>query len=835
MFSIFNNKKKLNDKKIKKIIPIVDTINNYENNFSKLSDLELANKTFEFKDALKNGKTLENILPEAFATVREASKRVLGMRHFDVQLIGGINIHNGNISQMQTGEGKTLTSTLPVYLNSLLGDGVHIVSVNDYLTKRDFETTKPLYDFLNISCGYIISTTEDEERKNAYNADITYATNNELGFDFLRDNLKPSLELMCQRQHNFVIIDEVDSILIDEARTPLIISGNAQDDSQSYKIANNLFKKFPVSLVELDEKNKSINVSEKGLEKIEEILIDNNFIKPGEMYNTENIAMLHIINQVICAHNMYTREKDYIVEGGEIIIIDEFTGRKMHGRRYSNGLHQAIEAKESVKIKRESQTLASITFQNYFRMYKKIAGMTGTASTEAEEFKQIYNLDILDIPTNLPSKRIDTEDAIYFNQEIKDKEIINTIKSAYEKGQPVLVGTASIDMSEHYSNLLTKNKIKHNLLNAKNHAKEAEIISNAGAYKAVTIATNMAGRGTDIKLGGANATADEKQKIIDIGGLRIVGTQRHESRRIDNQLRGRCGRQGDPGITTFFISLDDDLMRIFGSDKMSSMLTKLGLDINETITHPWITRAIEKAQQKVEEHNFEIRKQLIKFDDITNDQRKTMFSLRKKLLDPNYDIVNATEEIRTDVIGDIVSCAIAQNSLIDNWDFELIDNKAYEFLNLTVDMEKFAHQDGVDDQQIYDYLNLENKKLIDDKFLKDLNQEEVGKIYSKISIDVLDECWKKHLSNMDELKEGIGLRSYGQKDPLNEYRLEGFKLFEEFLKNYNELFIRTISHIELKVHSDEEQKKLISEISRNAICPLCKSGLKYKHCCGKFK
>ena len=828
-----------NSRIIKSMQKTIDKINSYGEEYSKLSDTALKAKTDEFKNRIEKGEGLDSILPEAFATVREASTRTTGLRHYDVQMMGGIALHEGNIAEMQTGEGKTLVATLPVYLNALSGEGVHVVTVNEYLAKRDAEWMGEIYSYLGLTTGVIYPNMAEDEKVSAYACDILYGTNNEFGFDFLRDNLRISMDEIVQKQHNFAIVDEVDSILIDEARTPLIISGPSEDSSELYQQINKLILNFDKKFVELDEKSKNASLNEIGMTEMESIMKKSGLMAEGSLYDNTNIHLLHHINQSIRAHFVYEAEKDYIVEEGQVIIIDEFSGRKMQGRRFGEGLHQAIEAKEGVEIAAENQTLASITFQNYFRMYEKLSGMTGTASTEADEFEEIYDLKCVVVPTNLPVARIDQQDDIYKTSDERDNAVIEQVKICNEKGQPILLGTASIEKSEHFSKLLKKCGIKHNVLNARNHEKEAEIILDAGLKGAVTIATNMAGRGTDIKLGGAEATEKQRDEILATGGLYVLGTERHESRRIDNQLRGRSGRQGDAGETKFYLSLEDDLMRIFGSNKLGSLLDKMGIEEGEAITHPWVSKALEKAQQKVEAHNFEIRKQLIKFDDVTNEQRRAMFALRKGYM-TSQDIFNEFDEIRYNVMEELVSTCIPEGTMSNTWDIEKLKVDGYRLLSVVVD-EKWFGEDGIDGQEIFTRIKNESDAVIND--LRNLGEEQVSEITKSIMIQILDHCWKDHLLQMDYLRQGIGLRAYGQKDPLNEYKNESYEMYEMFLSHSYTMMTQYISHLQVEAGETEQQYADSSateprqlsesemEVGRNSPCP-CGSGKKYKRCCG---
>ncbi len=821
-----------NDRVIKENMKTVEKINALEDSLSALSDTNLQAKTDEFKSRLSNGEALDDILVEAFAVVREASKRTIGLRHYDVQLLGGIILHQGNITEMRTGEGKTLVATAPIYLHALTGNGTHVVTVNDYLAKRDAEWMGKVYSFLGLSTGVVIPNIDHEERKKAYLCDITYATNNELGFDFLRDNLCLTLEDMVQRKHNFAIVDEVDSILIDEARTPLIISGPAEDSSELYRAINSIIPQIKKEWIEHDEKQKSANLTEEGLQRIEQILEESGILTEGSLYEQQNISLLHHLNVAIRAYFAYEVEKDYIVENGEVVIIDEFSGRKMQGRRYGEGLHQAIECKEGVVIQQENQTLASITFQNYFRMYKTLSGMTGTAMTEAGEFEEIYNLNSVEIPTNIKPKRIDNQDEVYRTAIEKDEAVLRQVQECVSRSQPILLGTGSIDQSEHYSKILSNNKIKHNILNARNHLAEADIIANAGILGAVTIATNMAGRGTDIKLGGINGTDEERLAVLKTGGLYVLGTERHESRRIDNQLRGRSGRQGDEGETKFYLSLEDNLMRIFGSNRIDTMLQKLGLEHGESITHPWVSKALEKAQQKVEGHNFEIRKQLIKYDDVTNDQRKAMFDLRRKYMMAE-NIFDLADDIRLRTLEETLENNIPENSVPSMWNMEALKQDLKAMFAIEVPIEKWADEEGVNDQDIFTRLKDISDKIVTERRSVDIDI--MKDATRSILIQILDANWKEHLLAMDHLRQGIGLRAYGQKDPLREYKSEAYTLFEEFLRHAGVISTQYISHISIDVEETQRPARTpitsSERIPRNAPCT-CESGKKYKHCCG---
>ncbi len=851
-----------NERQIKKYKPIIDQINTLEDELSNLSDEQLKLKTINFKDRLSKNESLNNILPQAFATVREASKRTLKQRHFDVQLTGGLVLHEGKIAEMKTGEGKTLVATLACYLNALEGKGVHVVTVNDYLAKRDSEWMGQIYKFLGLTVGCVVSEMNDDQRRIAYNADITYGTNNEFGFDYLRDNMKYDLADMVQRPFNFAIVDEVDSILIDEARTPLIISGQSEDSSILYKSIDKFIPLLEKDDYELDEKQRTCNLTDSGIGNIEKALRADNIIKEGNLFDVKNISLLHHINQALRAHKLFKKNTHYMVKNDNVVIIDEFTGRAMEGRRFGEGQHQAIEAKEKVSVQPENQTLASVTFQNYFRMYPKLAGMTGTALTEEGEFSEIYNLQVIEIPTNLKIAREDKNDEIYKTNEERDEAVIKLIEECQNNHQPVLVGTVSIEKSEILSKLLTAKKIKHEVLNAKFHEQEAQIIGYAGMPGAVTIATNMAGRGTDIQLGGnleirqANEIKtfskenneinslkfdiEEKKKIaLDAGGLYVIGTERHESRRIDNQLRGRTGRQGDPGKSKFLLSLQDDLMRIFGSDRLETMLGKLGLEKGEAIVHPWINKAVEKAQAKVESHNFEIRKQLLKFDDVMNDQRKVIFDQRKEIMRSD-DISEMITDMRYEVIEAIVYKSIPDQSYHDEWDAETLSTDVKNFLGLTVPVNEWVKEDGIIEKEIISRLNELSNKFMAERAIN-FGVEVFRQAEKTLLLQVLDQGWKDHLLMLDQMRQSIGLRAYAQKDPLNEYKRESFELFEDMLDKLRKTITSVLSFIEIQ-QEDTSEKEIFNEpkdttnkkIPRNAICPLCASGKKYKHCCGKF-
>ncbi|OGR05826.1 MAG: preprotein translocase subunit SecA [Deltaproteobacteria bacterium RIFOXYD12_FULL_50_9] len=831
-----------NERVIKRMRPLVDRINGLDAEIKKLSDADLAAKTVVFKERVVKGESLDSLLPEAFAVAREAAWRSIGLRPYDVQLIGGMILHDGKIAEMKTGEGKTLVATMPVYLNALTGRGVHVVTVNDYLARRDTEWMGKVYRFLGLTTGTILHDMDDSERKEAYNADVTYGTNNEFGFDYLRDNMKFDLNDFCQRPFHYAIVDEVDSILIDEARTPLIISGPAEMSTELYNKVNRVIPSFKKDIhYAFDEKARTVALTEEGVAHGEKVLnVDN-------LYEPKNIEWLHHLNQAMKAHIIFHRDVDYLVQDDQVVIVDEFTGRTMPGRRYSDGLHQALEAKEGVKVERENQTLASITFQNYFRMYEKLAGMTGTADTEAAEFKKIYNLDVVVAPTHMNMIRKDFADVIYKNSAAKYRAIVREITDLHKKGQPVLVGTISIEISEKISAMLNKINVEHSVLNAKHHEREAEIIAEAGQKGRVTIATNMAGRGTDIKLG---------EGVVELGGLHILGTSRHESRRIDNQLRGRAGRQGDPGSSRFYLSLEDDLLRIFGSDRISGIMEKLGMEEDEPIEHPMISRAIENAQRKVEGHNFDIRKHLLEYDDVMNMQREVIYKQRREVLS-RVDV----KEIIKDMINELVDMFAAEfpdpkaSSEEWGWD-EFGPRTAYAFgLALTFDQEM---QKQLDVESFKQKL----KELITaayDERERSLGSETMRQLERVILLQVVDNHWKEHLLSMDHLKEGIGLRGYGQKNPLNEYKKEGYGLFMDLMDTIKLQTIRTLFRIQvvqeeevdrmareqrekqqemrLNRGADEavERKPVVrhgDKIGRNDPCT-CGSGQKYKRCCGK--
>ena len=836
-----------NDREIKQLRKTVSIINDLEPSVEPLSDQELKGKTDEFRQRVADGESLDDLLPEAFAVCREAAKRVLGERHYDVQLLGAIVLHQGKIAEMRTGEGKTLTSTAAVYLNALSGKGVHVVTVNDYLASRDVEWMGQVYRFLGLTTGSIVHDMDDDARREAYAADVTYGTNNEFGFDYLRDNMKFDIADFCQRGFNYAIVDEVDSILIDEARTPLIISGPAEMSVDMYHTVDKIMKHFhEEEHYTKDEKARQVMLTDDGVILGEKLLgVDN-------LYDPQNINQLHHINQALKAHVLFQRDVDYIVKNGEVIIVDEFTGRTMEGRRYSDGLHQALEAKEGVTIEKENQTLASITFQNYFRMYNKLSGMTGTADTEAPEFKKIYNLDVVVMPTNKDMIRDDFPDVIYKNQAAKYKAIVREIKDLYKKGQPVLVGTISIDVSELISKMLKKAKIPHEVLNAKQHEREAEIVADAGQKGKITIATNMAGRGTDIKLGDG---------VRELGGLHILGTSRHESRRIDNQLRGRSGRQGDPGSSRFFLSLEDDLLRIFGSGRLSSIMDKLGMEEDEPIEHSMISKAIENAQRKVEGHNFDIRKHLLEYDDVMNKQREVIYGQRREVLQSEnvYEIV---DDMVDDLVANMCMTVVQERIPSEDWEWESFDEQIKELFNIQLAWNKEDRQD-LDDESLQKKVRAEFDKAYQQQ--RERNGEvQMGQLERMIILQMVDTHWKEHLLHMDHLKEGIGLRGYGQLNPLDEYKKEGFNLFMSMVETVKEQTVSTLMRVQIVEDNEiarlEEEQRLQREkelqmaktagaggadatpktvrrkekkVGRNARCP-CGSGKKYKKCCGKL-
>jgi len=892
-----------NERRIKAMRPRVAEINALEPEISALTDEQLRAKTSEFREQLANGKTLDDLLVPAFAVVREAAKRVLGQRHFDVQLMGGITLHEGRIAEMKTGEGKTLVATLPTYLNALAGKGVHVVTVNDYLAQRDSGWMGRVHGFLGLSVGVIVHGLDDDQRREAYACDVTYATNNELGFDYLRDNMKYDVRAMVQRGHSYAIVDEVDSILVDEARTPLIISGPMEDRSDLYVAVDAFVPQLVAEDYEVDEKQRTATLTEAGNEHIERLLEEAGLLKGDNLYDVENVTVVHHVNQALRAHKLFQKDKDYIVRGDEVVIIDEFTGRMMPGRRYSEGLHQALEAKERVKIQPENQTLASITFQNYFRMYYKLSGMTGTALTEAEELLDIYGLEVVEMPTNLPVARVDDHDEVYRTAAEKEAAIIELIRDCRERQQPILVGTTSIEKSEQLSEALTRAKIPHQVLNARYHEQEAHIVADAGVPGAVTIATNMAGRGTDIQLGGnlemrierelagVDDPEERERRIEQIkaeiavkkeiaknaGGLFVVGTERHESRRIDNQLRGRSGRQGDPGRSHFFLSLQDDLMRIFGSERIDGMLQKLGIEEGEAIVHPWVNKALEKAQKKVEARNFDIRKNLLKFDNVMNDQRKAVFEQRLEFLQAE-SIASSIAEMRHDVIEDIVARHIPENAYPEQWDSEGLEQEVRELLNLDLPVVAWAAEEGIADEEIRARLMKAADEAAEERTAQ-FGPEVATQIEKAVLLQTLDHLWREHLATLDHLRQVIGLRGYAQRDPLNEYKSEAFELFQAMLARLREAVTAQLMRVELvqtpppladeglsdmqAVHVDPltgENEFAFAEAPpataaaaagwlpqevdpndqttwdrtpRNAACP-CGSGKKYKHCHGRL-
>ena len=892
-----------NDRKLGQYYKRIPAINAYEAEYEKLTDDELKGLTVKFRSELAAGKTLDQLLEPAFAAVREAAKRSLGLRPFDVQMIGGIVLHEGNISEMKTGEGKTLVATLPVYLNALPGNGTHVVTVNDYLARRDAMWMGKVYAALGLTTGIIVHGLSDEERRAAYACDVTYATNNELGFDYLRDNMKYHLDEMVQRGHHFGIVDEVDSILVDEARTPLIISGPIDDKSDLYNKLDPYIPELTPDDYELDEKQRSVTLTEKGNEHLEQVLGAAGILTGPGLYDGANITIVHHVQQALRAHTLFQKDKDYIVKDGQVIIIDEFTGRMMQGRRYSEGLHQALEAKEHVAVQAENVTMASITFQNYFRLYSKLAGMTGTALTEAEEFMDIYNLDVLEIPTNVPVARKDEDDEVYRTQTEKFEAIAATIKDARERGQPVLVGTTSIEKSEVLSGILKSHGIEHNVLNARFHEQEAAIVAQAGAAGAVTIATNMAGRGTDIKLGGnvdmmiaaelegvTNASEREartkaitaqvdanKQKVLASGGLFVIGTERHESRRIDNQLRGRSGRQGDPGQSRFYLALDDDLMRIFGSERLDGMLQKLGLKEGEAIIHPWINKALEKAQQKVEARNFDMRKNILKFDNVMNDQRKVIFEQRIGLM-RGEEIAETIDDMRRDTVNELVAKHIPENAYAEQWDAAGLRERLREALAIDFPVDEWAKEDGIADEEIRERATTTVDNYYSQK-RETYGAEVMNQVEKSVLLRTLDRLWRDHIITIDHLRQVIYLRSYGQRDPLNEYKTEAFNLFQALVAGLKEQVTSQLMRVEIKYQEpgddllpdedelpdmeafhidattgendvgegiplntpakkstaklDPKKPETWGKVARNDMCP-CGSGKRYKHCHGAY-
>ena len=844
-----------NDREVKRLQGIVAQINALEPDVEKLSDDQLRARTDEFREKYKDGADLDDLLPAAFATVREAAKRTLGQRHYDVQMLGGMVLHQGKISEMRTGEGKTLVATLPVYLNAITGKGVHVVTVNDYLASRDAEWMGEVYEFLGLTVGCITHGLEDQERQAAYACDVTYGTNNEFGFDYLRDNMKFRIEEMVQREFHFAIVDEVDNIFIDEARTPLIISGPAEDAAELYAAIDKVIPKLSSDDYEKDEKQRTVVLTETGTENVEQILGEMDMLNGETLYDITNVSLVHHVQQALRAHTLFQRDTDYIVKDDAIVIIDEFTGRMMEGRRFSEGLHQALEAKEGVTVQNENQTLASITFQNYFRLYPKLAGMTGTAMTEAGEFAEIYGLEVVDIPTNVSQVRIDEDDEVYRTADEKYKAILEEIRACKDKKQPILVGTVSIEKSELLSEILKKNKIDHHVLNARFHEQEAFIIAQAGQPGAVTIATNMAGRGTDIQLGGnvemqveqqiaalpegqrekkrADLTAkieaeiaEAKKTVLDAGGLYVIGTERHEARRIDNQLRGRSGRQGDPGRSKFYLSLEDDLMRIFGSERIDTMLRKLGLEEGEAIIHPWINKALEKAQKKVEERNYEIRKNLLKYDDVMNDQRKVIYEQRKELM-VTEDVSETVVEMREQVIEDAVARCIPEKAYAEQWDTEALREEALRLLGLDLPIDEWAAEEGIADEEIADRLRKQSASKMAAK-TANYGAELMRLAEKSLLLQLLDQTWKEHLLALDHLRQGIGLRAYGQKDPLNEYKREAFDMFEGMLDNLRETVTSVMCHLELSVDAEElaamEQAQAEMDIQETRMDPAFANG-----------
>jgi preprotein translocase subunit SecA len=890
-----------NDRALRSLHKPVDQINSLEPEMEKLSDEELKAQTAKLKKKLEEGATLDDILPEAFATVREAAKRAINHRPFDVQLMGGIVLHQGKIAEMRTGEGKTLVATLPSYLHALTGKGAHVVTVNDYLAHRDADWMRPVFAALDMTVGSIVANLSDAERRAAYNCDITYGTNNEFGFDYLRDNMKMRLEDMVQREFNFALVDEVDSILIDEARTPLIISGAVEDVAELYIAVDKIIPHMVKEDYEIDEKVKNLTMTEQGIDHVEELLRDAGLLTDGNLYDPQNVSLVHHVNQALRAHKLFNHDDHYIVKDGEVVLIDEFTGRMMDGRRLSEGLHQAIEAKEGVHVQNENQVLASITFQNYFRLYPTLSGMTGTAMTEAAEFEDIYGLQVVDIPTNLPQVRIDHHDEIYRTAEEKYEAIVEVIADCYDRRQPVLVGTTSIERSEFLSKTLKKAKIPHNVLNARYHEQEAHIISKAGEPGAVTIATNMAGRGTDIKLGGnfdmrcedeiPEGADDLKRKKIkdkiraeideaairvkEQGGLYVVGTERHESRRIDNQLRGRSGRQGDPGASKFFISLEDDLMRIFGSERMDVFLRKMGLPHGQPIVHPLINKSLERAQKKVEAQHYDIRKNLLKFDNVMNDQRKVIYEQRKEVMSSD-DVSDIVRDMRHELIEDLVATHMPPGTYAEHWNVETLKHEALRLLGLDEPLEEWAKEEGIAQEEILEKLTDHSDKRMAEKAAS-FTPPVMRMVEKSVLLQLLDQSWRDHLQNLEHLRQGIFLRAYGQKDPLNEYKSEAFAMFEEMLDHMRENVTMALSLIEagpesrippmpssgtirtmegrgeglmpeqgrnegdgdaagtyVKPEFDANDPTTWGDTPRNAPCP-CGSKLKYKHCHGKKK
>jgi len=886
-----------NDRKVKAARPLVDQINALEPEFEALSDTGIKDKTEELAKRAMGGESLDDLLPEAFANCREAAKRALGLRAFDTQLKGGIFLHQGNIAEMKTGEGKTLVATFPAYLNALTGKGVHIVTVNDYLARRDAEWMSKVYGALGLTTGVVVPQQPDDEKKAAYACDVTYATNNELGFDYLRDNMKSELDQIYQRYHNFAIVDEVDSILIDEARTPLIISGPAQDRSEMYATIDKIIPDILDEHFTLDEKTRQVTFNDDGNDFLEEKLSATGMLPEGQtLYDPESATLVHHVNQALRAHKLFTKDKDYIVRDGDVVLIDEFTGRMMAGRRLGDGLHQAIEAKEGCSIRPENVTLASVTFQNYFRLYDKLGGMTGTAATEAEEFQEIYGLGVVEVPTNRPIARIDEDDQVFRTAREKFEGVVSEIKEAHAKGQPILVGTTSIEKSEALAEMLKAEGITYNILNARQHEQEAQIVADAGKLNAVTIATNMAGRGTDIQLGGnvemrvlqavaddpdadiealrariEAEVADEKEKVKAAGGLFVLATERHESRRIDNQLRGRSGRQGDPGRSSFYLSLEDDLMRIFGSDRLDKVLSGLGMKEGESIVHPWVNKSLERAQAKVEGRNFDIRKQLLKFDDVMNEQRKVIFSQRRDIMEAK-DLSEVTKDMRDQVIDDLVDAYMPPKTYADQWDTQGLHDAVVENLGLDLAVVDWAAEEGVDDDEIRERLEDAADKFMAEK-AEAFGDETMRNVEKQLLLQTIDAKWREHLLTLEHLRSVVGFRGYAQRDPLNEYKTEGFQLFESMLDSLRTDVTQKLSKI--RPMSKEEQEQMVAQIrrqqeaaaqataaaaapvtaavaagvaregfdendpntwgnpGRNDSCP-CGSGKKFKHCHGRI-
>ena len=887
-----------NDRRIREVQAIVENINALEKDFSLLSDNEISSKTEEFKQRYGEGETLDKLLPEAFANCREAAKRALGLRAFDVQLVGGIFLHRGNISEMKTGEGKTLVATFPAYLNALVGKGVHIVTVNDYLAKRDAEWMSKVYTALGMTTGVVYPQQEDEEKLEAYSCDITYATNNELGFDYLRDNMKPSIDQIAQKHHYFAIVDEVDSILVDEARTPLIISGPAQDRSELYIQIDKLIPSLEENHFTIDEKSRNVTFTDEGNDFLELQLRERDLLPDTQsLYDPESTTVVHHVNQGLRAHKLFSKDKDYIVRDKQVVLIDEFTGRMMSGRRLSEGLHQAIEAKEGCDIQPENVTLASVTFQNYFRLYEKLSGMTGTAATEADEFMEIYKLGVLEIPTNMPITRVDADDRVYRTAKEKYAAIVEEVKDANSNGQPVLLGTTSIEKSELLSSLLKESGIKHNVLNARQHEQEAAIVADAGKFGAVTIATNMAGRGTDIQLGGnmemqvlealqdkpksnpelirktiEDKHSKDKNKVLEAGGLFVLASERHESRRIDNQLRGRSGRQGDPGKTCFFLSLEDDLMRIFGSERLDKVLSTLGMEEGEAIIHPWVNKSLERAQSKVEARNFDIRKQLLKFDDVMNDQRIAIFEQRLDIMRAE-DQTEIIDDMRNDVIDDLINVHIPPKSYPDQWDLDGLKDAVKEGINLDLPIDDWANEEGVDDELLTERIEDAANSMMANK-TKAFGKEAMQQVEKQLLLQTIDTKWREHLITLEHLRSVVGFRGYAQRDPLNEYKNEAFQLFERLLNGLRYDVTKQLSIV--RPLTNAERKTMIAKFldvqkkpketsktasskanksnssmplgaktppeqmpkgwqatGRNELCP-CGSGKKFKHCHGRL-